>query len=266
MPAKPRSAATKSKPERKPPSSARMSLDDAMSALEKAGTAQARKIYARHGAPEPMFGVSFADLKGLMKRIKVDHDLALALWNTGNYDARNLAAKIADPGLMSPADLDRWASEDTARSCHGYVAQLAVEGPHGKSRAEAWLGSPSEAKRRFGWLVTGALAMRDEQIPWDWFAARIAAIEKAIHAAPNREREAMNQALISIGCRSEAARKAALAAAKRIGKVTVDHGDTECKTPDAGEYIEKAWAHAKAKGFESPAAQERSRESMRTRC
>jgi hypothetical protein len=48
--------------------------------------------------------------------------------------------------------------------------------------------------------------------------------------------------------------------------VTVDHGDTACKTPDAAEYIEKTWAHATAKGFESPAAQERSRESMRTRC
>ncbi len=94
---------------------ARVSLKDAMSALEKAGTAQARKIYARHGAKEPMFGVSFADLKVLMKRIGVDHELALALWDTGNYDARNLAVKIADPLRMSAKDLDRWASEDTAR-------------------------------------------------------------------------------------------------------------------------------------------------------
>lgn len=247
-------------------SSARVSLKDAMSTLERAGTAQARKIYARHGAKEPMFGVSFADLKVLMKRIGVDHELALALWDTGNYDARNLAVKIADPLRMSAKDLDRWASEDTARSCHAYVAQLAAEGPHGKSRAEAWLASGSETKRRFGWLLTGVLAMRDPGIPWAWFAERLAIIEKTIHQAPNGEREAMNHALISIGCRDEAARKAALASAKRIGKVRVDHGDTECKTPDASEYMAKTWAHAKAKKFENPAAQERSRESMRTRC
>lgn len=266
MPAKPRSAATKLKPERKPPTSARMSLKDAMSALEKAGTAQARKIYARHGAREPMFGVSFADIKALMKRIKVDHELALALWDTGNFDARNLAVKIADPGLMSSKDLDRWASEGAARSCHGYVSQLAAEGPHGRNRADAWLASGSEVKRRFGWLLAGVLAQRDPGIPWDWFASHLAALEKTIHTAPNAEREAMNGALISIGCRDDAARKAALASAKRIGKVTVDHGDTDCRTPDAAAYIEKTWAHAKAKGFESPAAQERSRESMRTRC
>jgi 3-methyladenine DNA glycosylase AlkD len=246
--------------------SARLSLKDAMSALERAGTAQARKIYAKHGANEPMFGVSSADLKVLQKKVKVDHELALGLWDTGNYDARALALKIADPLAMSPKDLDRWADDDTARPCHSYVAQLASEGPHGRSRAEAWLASSSETKRRFGWLLTGALASRDEGIPWNWFASRLATIEKGIHAAANREREAMNQALIAIGGRDEIAKKAALAAAKKIGKVSVDHGDTECKTPDAAAYIEKAWAHAKTKGLPSPAAQERSRESMRTRC
>ncbi len=32
----------------------------------------------------------------------------------------------------------------------------------------------------------------------------------------------------------------AIEAAKRIGKVEVDHGETNCKTPDAAPYIEKA--------------------------
>jgi hypothetical protein len=35
----------------------------------------------------------------------------------------------------------------------------------------------------------------------------------------------------------------ALAAAARIGKVEVDHGDTDCKTPDAAQYILKTRAH-----------------------
>jgi hypothetical protein len=76
----------------------------------------------------------------------------------------------------------------------------------------------------------------------------------------------MNMAVIQIGCRNAALRKAATAAARRIGKVVVDHGDTACKTPDAAAYIDKAWAHSTSKGFASPAAHERSREPMRTRC
>jgi 3-methyladenine DNA glycosylase AlkD len=266
MPKKPKSpAAAKARTPGKA-TSTRMSLAAAMSALEKVGTAQARKIYARHGAKDPMFGVSFADMKTFVKQIKMDQALALDLWNTGNFDARNLALKIADPLLISPSDLDRWASEDTAPTCLGYVAQLAAEGPHGRSRAEAWLASKSEVRRCCGWLLVGALATLDEDLSWDWFAARLATIEKAIHAAPNRERDAMNKALISIGGRDAASRKATLAIARRLGPVTVDHGDTECKTPSAVDYIEKAWTHSTAKSFDSPAAQERSRELMRTRC
>ncbi len=75
----------------------RATLSGVMRELEKAGSAQTRKTYPRHGAAEPMFGVSFATLKVLLKRIGVDHELALALWDTGNFDARNLAVKIADP-------------------------------------------------------------------------------------------------------------------------------------------------------------------------
>ena len=85
-----------------------MSVADVMRELKKAGSAQTRKTYARHGALEPMFGVSFATLKTLMKRIDVDHELALALWDTRNFDARNLAVKIVDPARMTSADLDRW--------------------------------------------------------------------------------------------------------------------------------------------------------------
>ena len=33
-----------------------------------------------------------------------------------------------------------------------------------------------------------------------------------------------------------------IAAAQRIGKVEVDHGDTDCKTPDAVSYIKKSLA------------------------
>ena len=244
----------------------RMSLEDAMAALEQAGSAQTRKTYARHGAPEPMFGVSFATLKTLVKRIKVDQELALALWETGNFDARNLAVKIADPAGMSSRDLDRWAATPAGRMCGAYVGHLAAESPHAHAKAEKWLAASNESTRFAGWSLIAAMALIDESTSDAWFAERLAEIEKNIHAAPNVHRYVMNQAVISIGSRSASLRKAATAAARRIGTLEIDHGDTDCKTPDAGAYIEKAWTHSKSKGFESPAAHERSRESMRVRC
>jgi hypothetical protein len=70
--------------------------------------------------------------------------------------------------------------------------------------------------------------------------AVLATIEKEIHRSPNWARRAMNGALISIGIYKPALRKQAIEAAKRIGTVEVDHGETSCKTPDAVLYIEKA--------------------------
>ena len=246
------------------PSAPRMTLAETMQALEQAGSAQTRKTYTRHGVIDPMFGVSFATLKTLHKKIGVDHDLACALWDTGNYDARNLAVKIVDPLKMTPADLDRWAHGSA--SGVSYTASLPIEGPHAITRATEWLAADSLAARAAGWSLLGQLAQRDETLPDEFFTARLAQIQQRIHTAPNAERYPMNTAVIQIGLRNPALRKAATAAARQIGEVDIDHGDTDCKTPDAAAAIDKAWAHSLARGFASPAAHERTREPPRLRC
>jgi len=64
------------------PAKPRLTLAQTMTALEKAGSEQTRKTYLRHGAKPPLFGVSFATLKTMHKAIGVDHELAVALWDT----------------------------------------------------------------------------------------------------------------------------------------------------------------------------------------
>ena len=213
-----------------------------------------------------MFGVSFSVLKTLVRRIGVDHELARGLWATGNFDARNLAVKVADPALMSPDDLGRWAREAGTPMLVGYVAQLAAEGPHAAKVAARWRAGSDPAESCGGWLLIAQMALRDAKSTESWFRGHLARIEKTIHSVGSAQRGAMNHAVIAIGCRSLALRKAAAAAARRIGKVDVDHGDTACATPDAVPCIEKAWAHSTSRGFPSPAAQERTREPARIRC
>lgn len=243
----------------------RMSLAEVMAILEKLGTEQTRKTWARHGAKGTMFGVLFGELFNLMKRIDVDHQLARELWATGNVDARNLAMKIADPMAMTPDELDRWAIENPMRMCGLYIATLAAEGPHARIKVREWLSSSNERLLASGWTLLGRLSDLDESFPEDQLLGGIEEIEKSIHSAPNDVKSDMNRALITIGGRSYAMRKAVLAAAKRIGEVTVDHGDTACKTPDVAQAVEKMWARSAAK-FGSPAAHERSMKSMRRRC
>ena len=243
----------------------RMTFQDVMRTLEQLGSEQTRKAYARHGAAGPMFGVRFGDLFKLMKKIDVDHVLARELWASGNVDARNLAMKIADPQAITPAELDRWAVENPLQMCDLYVATLAAESPHGRAKLREWSGSSDERLLAMAWTLLGRLSDLDESFPEDELLRRVGEIETSIHAAPNRVRSVMNRALISIGGRSPALRKAVIAAAKRIGSVTVGHGDTSCRTPDAVEAVGKIWERAGTK-FPSPAAHERALGSMRRRC
>lgn len=52
----------------------------------------------------------------------------------------------------------------------------------------------------------------------------------------------MNMSLISIAIYCKGMKKEAIETARRMGSVWVDHGETNCKTPDAVGYIKKASA------------------------
>jgi hypothetical protein len=72
-------------------------------------------------------------------------------------------------------------------------------------------------------------------------------IETGIHQQKNRVREAMNNALIAIGVRSAALQEKALSAAHTIGPVEIDHGETNCQTPNAADYIRRTVEHRRKK-------------------
>ncbi len=222
-----------------------MDAETLLRELESRGSAQTRKTYGRHGVRGPMFGVSYKDLGILTRKLKTNHPLALELWKTENHDARILATMIADPTALKVGELNQWMKDVEDHVVGDAVGGVIARSKHGKSKAEKWREAKGELLSYVGWSITARLAMNDTELDDDYFEVLVAEIEKRIHAAPNQTRHAMNQALIAIGVRSAALRKLALAAARRIGKVEVDHGDTACKTPDAAAYIKKTVAHRK---------------------
>ncbi len=224
-----------------------MTCTEAMARLKMLGTAQNRKVYGRHGAIGPMFGVSYANLSKLQNRIKVDHGLALGLWATKNHDARVLATKIADPARLTVSQAEAWVKDCGDHVITAALAGLVARSPIAQKRMEKWTRSRDEWVSATGWSVLSYLAGEGSSLSSAYLAPLIGIIEKKIHAAPNRTRYSMNNALISIGALSPALQKKAMAAAGRIGKVKVDHGETGCKTPDAAGYILKTVAHRKKK-------------------
>jgi 3-methyladenine DNA glycosylase AlkD len=220
-----------------------MNVQEALDTLKSLGTEQNRKIYRRHGAAEEIYGVSYAHLKDLKKKIKVDHDLAEGLWAAGNHDGRILGAMVADPKRMDGDALDRWAQSLRSRLETDAFADVAAASPAAREALERWIesaGSDTEWVACAGWKVLGRLAQNDKSLPDEYFERHLARIEKDIRSAKNWVRYDMNNALIAIGIRNPGLEEKAVAAAGRIGKVEVDHGETGCKTPDAVPYIKKA--------------------------
>ena len=224
-----------------------MTLNQAMASLKAAGSDKTRKTYARHGVTREMFGVSYADLEKLRKAIKVDQKLAEGLWNSGNHDARALALMIADPSEASDELMNSWAADLDHSLLASGLSKLASKSAGAKSFFENWRSLENDRASSAAWFILAALAMNRSEWPDSYFEKQLKTIEKEIHRAPNETKYAMNSALIAIGGRNPNLQKPALAAAARIGKVEVDHGDTGCKTPDAAAYIKKMAARKKAR-------------------
>ena len=225
-----------------------MEAAEALRELERCGSESRRRIYRRHGYPEPMFGVSYADLGKLKKKIKVDHALAEALWKTGNADARVLATMIADPAKMTPEAAKAWISDVDSYVIAEALACPLAQGPGGFAFARQWMGSKNEFERCAGYSMFGWLLKEGADVPNGACEEVLARIERDILTSPNWARRGMNYTLIGIGGYRPTLEAKAIAAARRIGKVPFDPGETSCVLPDAAGYIAKMVAHRKKRG------------------
>jgi 3-methyladenine DNA glycosylase AlkD len=216
--------------------------------LKSLGKPSHAKTFARHGMKGVIYGVPFSELNKIAKQIKKNHELAQELWKSGVADARNLAIMIAEPARFTVKQANDWAKDFQDHTISDMAARVIAQSPSAKEIGEAWAKSSQEFVAAAGWVVRSA-ASSATGVPDTYFENLLDHIVHNIHQAPNRVRYAMNNAVIAIGIKNAHLQKLALDAAKKIGKVEVDHGDTACKTPDAAEYIKKTVArkHGRAK-------------------
>jgi 3-methyladenine DNA glycosylase AlkD len=219
-----------------------MTAEEIVQELEPLGKESTKKVLLNHGIREPVFGVKIEDLKKIQKRVKKDYQLALDLYDTGIYDAMYLAGLIADDRKMTKADLQHWVENANCATLCGYtVPWVAAEGLHGHELALEWIESDVEGIAAAGWATLGFLVALhdDEDLDLPELKRFLQRIQKTIHEQPDRVRYAMNCFVISVGSYVEPLTDAAVKTAEKVGKVTVDMGSTDCKVPNAAEYIEK---------------------------
>lgn len=220
-----------------------MTLAQVMSELKAKGSEATKRIFAKHGAKEPYFGVKVGDLKVIQKKIKGDQALALQLYATGNGDAQYLAGLVADGRKMTVAQVKRWAKTASWGMIAEYsVPWVASEHPAGLALALTWIDSPNEGLASSGWTTLSALAalVPDDQLPVKQFSALLDRVAKTLPASPDRVRYTMNGFVIACGTYIAPLAERAIATARKVGKVDVDLGETACRIPDAESYILKS--------------------------
>ena len=220
-----------------------MTAKELLAELKPLGRESYRELLTRnHGVKQPIFGVPVSELKKIQKRIKCDYQLALDLYDTGNYDAMYLAGLIADDARMTKKDLQHWADQADGGALPGAtVAWVAAGSPHGREMALKWIESPKNNVAVAGWATLGSLVAITEDAKLDLAELKrlMQRVQETIHQAPDLVRRQMNSFVIAVGCYVTPLTKLALETGEKIGPVTADLGDNDCQIPFIPDYIRK---------------------------
>jgi len=182
------------------------------------GSQQNRAGMARFGINvEHAFGVSVPELRRVAKRLGSDHGLALALWATGNHEARLLAVFVDDPAKVSARQMNDWARDfDSWDICDQACTSLFDQTAHAFAVAARWAEQKGEWVKRGGFALMAGLAVHDKSAGDAAFRKLLPVIERAASDERNFVKKAVNWALRNIGKRNRALNRAAVACAERI--------------------------------------------------
>jgi 3-methyladenine DNA glycosylase AlkD len=182
---------------------------------------------ARYGiVAKRVFGVSMGTMQPLARRLRPNHSLALALWQSGWYEARLLAALIDDPALVTRSQMNRWAASfENWADCDTVCFHLFDRVPFAYAKAAQWATSRREFVRRAAFALMAALALHDKAAADSRFLPFLPMIERAASDERNFVKKGVNWALRGIGRRSAATHAAAVKVARRLA----DSGDPSAR-------------------------------------
>jgi 3-methyladenine DNA glycosylase AlkD len=205
-------------PRGKTQASGTVDVDSALAWLERHGTKQTREGMARYGIPSTRaLGVTVGATKAYAKQIGKDHALADALWRSGIYEARLLAAFVADPEAVTTRQMDAWADEfDSWALCDTVCFHLFDRTKFAWSKVSAWAGTRPEFKKRAAFALLWSLSVHDKQAADERFLAAFPLVERGAQDERDYVKKGVDMALRAVGKRNAALRTAAVDLARKL--------------------------------------------------
>jgi 3-methyladenine DNA glycosylase AlkD len=213
-----------------------MTLKDALAQLESLGDERVRAQNNRHGAGENQFGVRLGDIRKLAAKVKTNHQLAIALWDTGNIDARLLAILLLKPKNLSRDEMDGMVrSADLVPVADWLNSYVVKNHPDKESLRRSWMQDDDPWAARAGWNLTAErIARSPDGLDLPAILDRIAS--ELGNAAPEVQ-WTMNSCLAGIGIHFPRHRKRALAIGERLGVYRDYPVSKGCTSPFAPIWI-----------------------------
>ncbi len=219
-----------------------MLAQELLDEIKPLGSDSYKRVIFKYGVQEPCFGVKIGDMQKIVKRVKKDYQLALDLYDTGVYDAMYLAGLIADDTKMTRKDLEHWVAKAYCRPLCGWtVAWVAAGSPHGWDLAVEWIDAKRSLTAMAGWATLGSLVgiTEDDRLDLVGLKKLLQRVQKSIAKEPDEVRYHMNAFVIAVGCYVKPLTDVSIEIGTKIGPITADLGDNDCKVPFAPDYIEK---------------------------
>ncbi|MFH1808286.1 MAG: DNA alkylation repair protein [Pseudomonadota bacterium] len=186
--------------------------------LRALGSERNRAGMARYGIKvDRAFGVPVPDLRRLARRLGTDHALALALWATGNHEARLLACFVDDPAAVREEQAEAWARDfDSWDICDQATTSLFDRTTLAWSKAQQWATRENEWVKRAGFALMAGLAVHDKVATDMAFTNLLPLVQLGALDDRNFVKKAVNWALRNIGKRNRLLNVAAVACAEKI--------------------------------------------------
>jgi 3-methyladenine DNA glycosylase AlkD len=115
--------------------------------------------------PELRLGLSVPMMRRAARTLGHDHELALALWDTGIPDARIVAGMVAEPAKLTSRQMDAWARGFSSWDvCDQVCGSAFLASPLAWRMVRLWAASRHEFVRRAAFALLAILAVHDKQV------------------------------------------------------------------------------------------------------
>jgi len=220
-------------------------LKEALSQLKELGNEKMRAQNTKNGAGDNQFGVRLGDIRKVAKKIKTNHELALALWETENVDARFLAILVIEPANLTADEMDQMVrSVKFVYVMDWLISYVVKHHPEKEMLRQLWMTTDNPMAGRAGWSLTATrIAKTPEGID---LPAILDRIESEMGTAATEVQWTMNFALAETGIHFPEHRQRALSIGETLGIYRDYPVSKGCTSPFAPIWINEMVSRQKA--------------------